>query len=304
MTRGKKPSHNDLLEWLRWYEAGQTLNQIARRAKRDVRTIAKGLELARNMRRVNEVQIGILKSAIEAHQIDLINALDDLQSSVSVPPLDMVIPWQYKEGDVIDLGRATAVLPIQGGQSIKFNSENKLIFTLLKEHLKDDPMWNQLDQWKQALSDHINARLDLKRICADDLKEQTGCGIVSDKELEQPFIYSYTGLEIVYDTVIARILGHSAKPDYEKRLNINYDVQEVRYGPGSSMAYAPGLLKKCRDGFVSVVRDLPESDAGEIFLQTYNDLQTVTHITKELIEEVRLANYIPRSCKVCSRITG
>lgn len=62
--------------------------------------------------------------------------------------------------------------------SVTLDTEGKIEWDLLGEHLKLERSWHLLGQWKKALAAHLEARIAMKRMLANLLQEKTECQLV------------------------------------------------------------------------------------------------------------------------------
>ncbi len=58
--------------------------------------------------------------------------------------------------------------------------EEKLEWTYLRQHLKNDPIWDAIDAWKQAMVTDFTARSGLLDKIAAEIQEKIGLPVLED----------------------------------------------------------------------------------------------------------------------------
>jgi len=123
------------------FEQGQTEVQIARKTRRDSRTIAKGIEEASKKMRLASTEAEMLRNALFKHQDQLTGILKNIVEMLVLPPHDKL--REESEGILAPISLTGALLKHVSKEQmiLEIQKEDKLEWGLLKEHLKQDKLW-------------------------------------------------------------------------------------------------------------------------------------------------------------------
>jgi hypothetical protein len=245
------------------YDQGKTEVQIAREKRRDLRTIVKGIEEAVLERNLASAEADLLRNALFRHQEHLTGILKNISDMLVMPPDNLELR-EERDGLLTPIPLPNALVKQESKDEITviFSDENKLEWELLKEHLKQDNLWGLLRQWREAMSDSVRARWQLKRWI------KTQCDKDSDTRLSKI-------ATLIYDLAIKKILELPDKTDLEEK-----------YGPN-----AVNLLNK----------SLRTSEASTV-IKSMKILNEITTSAKRTVEEILLLGMITGKCRVCRRL--
>jgi len=291
-------------EWLEKFERGVTETQLASRAKRDIRTIKKGLEDARRERVASQARAELLKEAMRDHNKHLLSTVNDLISALKVPSAGEILPWdqQFTSGS-IKLAGMTAVyenLVTPNAITVKLDVEDKEEWDLLKEHLKRDKMWPSLNQWKKKVAILLESRIRLKQLFAKTLEKQTGCKIVKESATGF-FIYSLS-MDIVFQDILEQLVSLTAEVSFEDNIQIDTENGGVRYRSSFILAQARGKEKECRSRILEAIKQVLETNQARNVTATYKDVDELTSKLSKTVNQISLMGLVPGQCSICSRL--
>ena len=126
MPKGGKVSIVDQREWLDRYEAGKTLDQIAREAKRSTRTVQNRIAKAQEERERNLVRAQVSRAAYEGHFRDLLTAVEDI-------------------GERADDRRSPGLVS-------SVDRQQRLLHESLKEHIPRSSLWEWCQIWEHQVA--------------------------------------------------------------------------------------------------------------------------------------------------------
>lgn len=290
-------------QWLKEYDEGKSQIAIATKSKRDVRTIKKGIEEARRERDIVFARADLLKEALRRHNADLMSLLEQLMVVLQPIPAGQVIPWR-----VIDSG--SLIFP--GGKAeyetwpdarvwnVTLDIEAEARWQLLLEHLKRDPLSKALNAWKKTLSLHIEARVNLKQELAELLERKTGYQLENEPSGDRCLIFSavdhlfhYLLMGLPHPVDIARMVNNIAADS---------DTGQVKYGEGTTLAFAPGEEEDCKNSIISALKELPKTEAMSTLLTTCEIHRRSSDKASKAVEEIRMMGLIPGQCRICRRL--
>ena len=285
----KKISIQEKRRWLDLYEQGRTEVQIAREVKRDPRTIVKGLEEASKDRRLSSVEVEMLRSALFKHQDQLTGILKNMAEMLMMPPYNLELR-EEKEGILSPIPLSGVLLkPVSNDQmGLEIHVENKLEWELLKEHLKQDELWDLIKQWRKVLIDHVWARWQFKQAIKSNLLSGTDLGspkYIDDKKLENLLREL---VDLFYNVTTQRILGIRKTTDVQRLI----DEKLLHYSDTA----------QTRDKLVSVFDSLPGSVEALRIKDTYERLSRITELAKGQVDEILLLGMVTGKCRVCRRL--
>jgi len=277
----KKIPPDEMRRWLEMYDAGKSEVSIAREAHRDARTVKNCIKKARQERRVNAAQIELLKNALTQHQDSLLRLICDLRDRIFIPDLSITLS--------------------DSEQPVSFGIEDEVKWELLQEHLKGDRLLTDLTVWNKAFSEHISARAALKMKCVKKLKTKL-CLPIVDEPISEPFIYSSTTPELLYETTVRRIIGKGKRTRPEERITVVRQRGEVKLGPGTTLVWAPGKEEECREKLIATFEEIMKESEIARFRRSYSEIEEAGQKAKRSLEEINLLGFISGECRVCRRL--
>lgn len=289
-------------EWLKSYEEGKSEASIARDARRDVRTVKRGIEQARREQDVHNARAELLKDALKKHQGDLLGVINGVLSALVVPPHNLQLGQKrHARPTPIPLSGATASHEAGKGWTVVLHVEKTSLWGLLQEHLKRDPLWNTVAAWEKALVAHLQARIALVNKTAALLEQKTGYKLV-DKPVDPPFLYLYPTIELFYQVALNKTIGVPDGTNPEGNIVVDTATGEVMHGTGSILANAPGAEEECKANILDAFRDLQASNEAIRVAETYRGVKESTMKARQAVEEISLLGLVPGQCRVCRRL--
>ena len=304
----KKFSIVMMREWLRRYEEGEPEVSIAMKAHCDVRTMKKGLELARREREMGSARTELLKESLRGHQKDMMDVVDGLRSTFVMPAPDLPVGRdKYGAPVPISLSGARAHWLLQTGFELDVLGEDTTLWKLLRQHLEGDPVWGHLDSWKRLMSAHLGDRVALRDKTAWLLEERTGFQVVEDGGAtpEKDFIYG-VAVDFWYHLYLQWALESKGKTLLKKHIERIAVTQTgyVEHGRGSPVvAYAPGAEEKCKQAIIKALEELQESPEIEKVKTSFKAIEQPVAKAREALEDISLLRFVPGRCRVC-RLLG
>jgi hypothetical protein len=304
----KKFSIVVMREWLRRYEEGEPEVSIATKAHCDVRTMKKGLEVARREREVASARTELLKESLWGHQKDLMHVVDGLRSTFVMPAPDLMIGKdKYGAPLPIALPGARAHWLLRTGFAVDVSGEDTTLWKLLRQHLEGDPVWGHLDSWKSLMSAHLGDRVALRDKTAWLLAERTGFQVIEDGGAtpEKDFIYG-VAVDFWYHVYLQWALVSKDEAFLKKHIE-GIRVTPTGYverGQGSPViAYAPGSQEECSEAIIKALEELQESSEIENVKASFKVIEPPMSKARVALEDISLLRFVPGRCRVC-RLLG
>jgi len=293
-------------QWLKEYEEGKSQSAIATKYRRDIRTIKKGIEEARRERDITFARADLLKEALRKHNEDLMSLLEQLLLVLQPLPTSQVIPWGESDAGSLTFpgGKAqyeTRPYPEVGNvTNVTLDMEAEARWQLLLEHLKRDPFTKALNAWKKTLSSHIEARVNLKQELAELLKSKTGYQLENEPAGDRYLIA--TGVDSLFSYVLMDLPQPVDIARMENHITADSDTSQVRYGEGTTLAFARGEEEDCRNNIVEALKKLSTTKAMGTVITTYEMHRTSSDKASKAIEEIRMMGLVLGQCRICRRL--
>jgi hypothetical protein len=290
--------------WLKAYEQGQSEAAIAKEAHRDVRTIKRGIEEAKREHVSSVARAELLKEALHNHHETLLSLINEMLLAVKLPPANQPIPWEnsFSPGSIrIDGGTAEYEYVFElEVTSIALDVEDKIEWELIREHLKRDPIFEALNQWKKALASHLAARMIMKSTLVTLLQEKTGYEVMKDLT-NGPCIYSHS-MDFLFRLMLGGMPQLAEIEDIKSNIKVEHDSGDIRYGSGTSLAHAPGAEQACMNSIIEVLDELLKSLETKSVLETYKVCEEATAKVRRAAAEIRMMGLISGHCRICRRL--
>jgi hypothetical protein len=221
-----------------------------------------------------------------------------------MPGSNRTIPWKRED--------LPGLIRIEGGNvrcenwpeskvtNITLDTEDKIEWGLLEEHLKPERSLHSLDQWKKALATHLETRVTAKRKLANLLQEKTEYQLV-DLPISGSFLYS-SSVDFLFQQMTQRLLQLADTGDLNSNIIADIEKGDVRYGAGTILAHAPGKEKECRQHILVALDELLSSNEAKSVISTYLAAEDLTTKARRIVEEISLLGLVPGQCRVCRRL--
>ena len=302
----KRFSETDRREWLELYETGKSEKWIAReRAHCDPRTVRRGIEEARRRRDANMARVELVKNALRKHHDDLLGELQNILSSLTLPPVDLTVLSWHHNGDSIftvddrtkEMNKKESTITVTEEVNIDRSAKRDL----LKEHLKNDRLWKILASLKRDYDENNQARVALQHKIVNIVEKQTGYKVDDGNKLSTNFICSYTAGDLFFKSILQKALGVRRTITLEEDIYADVSRGTVQYH-GSILAEVPGNEEGCKKNLLIALHELQNSEEVSQVVETHKALAESNEKAKQSVEQLLLLNFVPGQCQVCRRL--
>ncbi|GEM_PF-1669537 len=164
MPRESRVSEAERREWLAAWERGARIDEIAKKARRNARTVSAQIERARQEREQHEVHAGLLKDAYKKHYDELLGIVEEIKRAAERP-----VPGSLSPDRRGASARAQDVPSPSGGTVSKFRRE--LLDDALCQHVPRSPLWQACRKWEDTAYDR-NFQMEEVRKTATEWVDQ------------------------------------------------------------------------------------------------------------------------------------
>jgi hypothetical protein len=301
----KKFSITDKKKWLEDYEHGKSEALIASDSRCDLRTIRRGIEEARRGRDAQAARVDLLKQAVLKHQERLMNKLEELLSTLTMPPHDWAVLSWVESGQSIfsetDFNTEDLAEDEVSDGLKKSDVQADLVEDMLRQHLRGDKLWKILLRREKAYSLHRLARIALQYNVVGLLEEETGYKLEVRGDVPPPFLYSYTTGDLFYRMTLAFAFGDSESESWQDEIVVDTSGNYVKFR-NSTLADAPSKADECRKNLLGAFRKMKRLPQVARVVDTYKELEESTSKANRAIEEIKVLDLVPGVCKVCRRL--
>ncbi|HUX48980.1 MAG TPA: hypothetical protein VMV76_07500 [Dehalococcoidia bacterium] len=301
----KKFSVTDKNKWLEDYENGKSESSIANDSSCDLRTVKRGIEEARRQRDAAAARVDLLKQAVFKHQGRLLKKLNDILSTLTMPPHDWaVVSWDENGQSILretDLDMEGSVEDGASDDLKKSDIQADMIDRMLRQHLRSENLWKILARRDKAYSSHRLARITLQYKVVNLLEEETGYKLEARGDVTPPFLYSYTTGDLFYRMTLQCAFGYQKNDAWQDDIVVDPSGNSVKYH-NSILAEVPGKADKCRKNLLEAFRKMQLLADVTRVVNTYGELEEWTFKASQAVEEIRLLDLVPGVCKICRRL--
>jgi hypothetical protein len=278
---------------LEQYEAAKSIETIAREAKRDTRTIKKGVQLAADERERAQARTQLYRDAMATHNTTLQAALRDVLQHLHVPPLEMLARSAASSDShalrgLIAVDEGIYVNVIQPGQ--------ERVLELLREHLATEKaLWRMLDRWTAKLMEYARGGFDVGKAMGEDAVNATGLSFSSSGPR---LLYEFVELESL---MAEQIVSGKRQPLSEADVDavggqVTCDACAIAF------AVPKELLLRCAAVFASSANSLACSPEFRDLLKLKGDLARELQPIRRGLEDYQLLGMIPGRCSICQKL--
>jgi hypothetical protein len=301
----KKFSVTDKNKWLEDYENGKSESSIANDSSCDLRTVKRGIEEARRQRDAAAARVDLLKQAVLKHQERLMKKLNDILSTLKMPPHDWaVFSWDENGQSILretDLDMEDSVEDGASDDLKKSDVQADMIDRMLRQHLRGENLWKILGRRDKAYSSHRLARITLQYKLVNLLEEETGYKLEARGDVTPPFLYSYTTGDLFYRMTLRCAFGYQKNDAWQDAIVVDPSGNSVKYH-NSILAEVPGKADRCRKNLLEAFRKMQLLADVTRVVNTYGELEEWTFKASQAVEEIRLLDLVPGVCKICRRL--
>jgi len=249
---------------------------------------------------------------MEKHRHDLLIPVISQVRDISVFPardFDLAIFWSRPSEPSWPIGGGYVERQTRGRLGIRLFIEEKLEWAYLRQHLIDDPIWDAIDKWKQAMVMDLTARFKLLDKIVAEIQSKTGLPVLEDLGYSGNdkdglgLYFAYT----LYDQVFSRAVGISLSS--KRREDFTFESPNFTRLGGYMVVRSHDLslhtlaINYLLDAQVSLV-ELTETRAARA---TYEEALSRTALVKKHSDRIRLEVAFPEGsiCDGCSqRVTA
>jgi len=301
----KKFSVTDKNKWLEDYENGKSESAIAKDSRCDLRTVKRGIEEARRQRDAAAARVDLLKQAVLKHQERLMKKLNEILSTLTMPPHDWaVLSWDENGQSILretDFDMEDSVEDGASDDLKKSDVQADMIDHMLRQHLRGENLWKILARRDKAYSSHRLARIALQYKVVNLLEEETGFKLEARGDVTPPFLFSYTTGDLFYRMTLQRAFGDKKSDAWQDDIVVDPSGNSVKYH-NSILAEVPGKADECRKNLLEAFRKMQLLAAVTRVVNTYGELEEWTFKARQAVEEIRLLDLVPGVCKTCRRL--
>jgi hypothetical protein len=301
----KKFSVTDKNKWLEDYENGKSESSIANDSSCDLRTVKRGIEEARRQRDAAAARVDLLKQAVLKHQERLMKKLNDILSTLKMPPHDWaVFSWDENGQSILretDLDMEDSVEDGASDDLKKSDVQADMIDRMLRQHLRGENLWKILGRRDKAYSSHRLARITLQYKLVNLLEEETGYKLEARGDVTPPFLYSYTTGDLFYRMTLRCAFGYQKNDAWQDAIVVDPSGNSVKYH-NSILAEVPGKADRCRKNLLEAFQKMQLLADVTRIVNTYGELEEWTFKASQAVEEIRLLDLVPGVCKICRRL--
>jgi len=245
---------------------------------------------------------------MEKHRHDLLIPVISQLRDISVFParyLDLAIFWSRPSEPSWPIGSGKLERQTSGRLGIRLFIEDKLEWAYLRQHLKDDPIWDAIDGWKQAMVMDFTARFGLLDKIVAETQSRIGLSVLGDLARSGNdkdglgLYFAYT----LYDQVFSRVVGI---PLAQKR------KEDFTFEPPNVTSLGSYLIVRSHDISlhtlaINILLDaqvsLAELAEARAVRTAYKSALSRTALVRKHSDRIRLAVVFPEgsTCDGCSQ---
>jgi len=295
--------------WLEQYEAGVPEASIARDAGCGLRAVKKGIEDARRERDAQAARVDLLKQAALRHQERLLQRLEDIMSTLTLPAYDWaILSWVQSGASILneaDIDLANTIKNENGDElkvpGVSADVAEDMVDEMLKQHLRGDKLWTLIARRERAYASHRSARVDLQCRVVRLLEARTGCALDERGDAQPPSVCSYTAGELCYRFALGHSFGELTSDSWHDEITVDSSGAHVVHR-SNILAHAPGKAAEIRENLVSAFREAQLTREVTRVKNTYEELAAATLGSKRAIEEIKQLGLVPGRCDICRRL--
>ncbi len=312
-------------EWLESYEHGKPEESIAKGAKRDARTIKRGIQEARLERAASTVLTDQIRQAVQKHQEDLTAMLETIDAGLVVPGTELAA-----SASVTETGSTISIAPgvvtghdLSGVRYVTLEAEARTEWGLLREHLKGSRVWRATDQWKKRIAEYLTMTTRLRDEAKRLLETHTGLEVARPITSSPPKRVGkrprYRGISLPPDrrlytwspdlitrARIEEIIGDRSEGLLEEEIDMSADGTGIHHAPSRTPILDCNISNEAEDYMAKIdaaIADLRKTkQITDDVATTYRAAEAQTRKTKQMVEEVRLLRFVPGRCRVCRHL--
>ena len=243
----------------------------------------------------------------QKHRDALVEAvIPELKGIDVFPPrdFDLAIFWSRPHEPHWPISKGT-INRQDSGPMVCLAVEEKLEWTYLRQHLKNDPIWDAIDAWKQAMVTDFTARSGLLDKIAAEIQAKIGLPVLEDLGYSGNdkdglgLYYAYT----LYEQVFSRAVGIPLAPKCME--DFSFESPRVTRLGGYILVHShdPSIHTLAVDYLLQAQVSLVELTETRAARAAYEEVLSRTVLVKKHSERIRLAVAFPEgsTCDGCSQ---
>jgi len=254
-------------EWLRRFESGESLEDIAKKESFDIRTVKRQVDKAEEERAGKEARQAVLRDALHDHFKDMVDLVEKVMEFINAKA------------------------------AVSLEPEKEKLLDGLRQHLPRSPIFKYLNRWehlqkgKAEINRKISGRLlDIKlllKLGGDDIKDLSKENYSSLRDIFNHQIECWSrgvkALDVLRDFVMK---------DTGKLVDVNYG----RYNIGMISKDTGNRLKNAISKLEMKMQKWEEvKELGELYIEE-------TRLRNKLLDElqvIKLRRVVPGRCRYC-----
>ena len=188
-----------------------------------------------------------------------------------------------------------------GPQEVVLAEEDSRLWRALKEHVRKDPLWRHIADWKKALLGELEARAALNRAIRREAEEIFRVRVLWGTGHPEPYLGT-SMVSWIRARLTRQVLG-------EHISDVAEDVMETDGGrletfTGQWLSVGLQDTKQAKERLQETMIAMTDSALVDAAAETYRNLQNETRKALGAIEEHSLIHHIPGRCRLCKKLEG
>ena len=265
------------------------------------RTVRKHLESDIRSSDATQIRRELFKERLGQHWDMLLekvlSSLDTLKPMPARQGLEYWISSQAPSQDT--LAEVLVARDAKGVLSVEAPARHLVEWPLLRDHLLRDSLWQTASEWEEAYSNDLVARSELYNATRHHLTRECGDLPVVDRTRDTPALTRRAIYEVFIEGFVRALGMPERNIDDRSVLENPNGAQEVLGVPNAAfgLGLRERLLAAVRSG-VDLWSTFPEKERWAV---RYQAVEGATKELKRTITHLRLLQYLPGVCSVCSR---
>lgn len=253
--------------WIRRYEQGESIVDIAKNDKFDARTVRRHIELAKQEREVKEARSTVLRNALESHYADLCEYAERLAAQTS-------------------------------GQEASPTPRDEYMESALRHHLPRSPIWGYIKQ-REGLRQRINeltqrVRMKLEKVVRTHPK------LSSDLDISETGVVAGIVDALTFQTE----QWAKGNPGLNVKDDLVWDevvegVGYLRYGFAHMGKVKKEHVRLIREVLLHLESDVKDWDERGKLEKPFIELKRVEKKLKDELAVITLRRIVPGHCRFC-----
>ena len=303
MPKKEKVSVVEMREWLRRHEFGDTIQKIAKDAKRDTRTVIKYLSQARKKADLRTARQNLLTQVLTRHNNELLKVVTNIIQALEVPGSHVEMR-QDDMGNWQDIPlTASKGIHTPEGIRIELHDEDSVSWQLLAEHLGVDSPLERISAWKKSMAEYLDTMKAFKLSIAETMRTKTGLDMIKETQ-EKPAkpVLFHAVKDILFPIFVNRAMNVPDGTDPEHNLKIDQTGYVSIKGWGTHLGWLSQEGDPLLDKMFEALIELGQSQEFRHLKSRYLNARKITKELRDEFEEINLLGYIAGRCRACERL--